>query len=136
MLQGIAPACISVNPSVCRYRNTKRLHSLCHGCLYWFVPCSKTSTRQSASHTDVYNARDGGTENYVQSSNFLTLVRARTDHELGLDEGIKLLLGQCLHLHRTLLQGQALLVSVLGNLAGHVVANLGVEAGDKHESII
>lgn len=63
----------------------------------------------------------------------LLLVRARSNHELRLDEGIELIFGESLELHGALLEGKALLVSVLGDLGGHVVPNLGVEAGDEHE---
>ena len=65
----------------------------------------------------------------------LTLVWAGSDHELGLDKRVKLLLGQGVELESALLEGEALLVRVLGHLAGHVVANLGVEAGDEHEPV-
>lgn len=65
----------------------------------------------------------------------LRLVLAGDNHELGLDECVKLLLGEGVELHGALLEGQALLVRILGDLAGHVVANLGVEAGDEHKTI-
>lgn len=64
----------------------------------------------------------------------LTLVRRRSDHELRLDEAVKLLGGESLELHGGILQGETLLVSVLGDLAGHVVSNLGIEASNKHET--
>lgn len=64
----------------------------------------------------------------------LLLVGAGADHQLGLDKGVKLVLGQSLELQGTLLEGEALLVGVLGYLAGHVVADLGVKAGDKHKT--
>lgn len=66
---------------------------------------------------------------------FLALVRSGADHQLGLNQGIKLLLSQSIELQSTLLEGKALLVSVLGNLASHIVTDLGVEAGNKHETV-
>lgn len=57
-----------------------------------------------------------------------------SNHELGTNVGVKLLLAQGLQLHSTLLEGEALLVSVLGDLGGHVVTDDGVEASDKHQT--
>lgn len=57
-------------------------------------------------------------------------------HELGTDGLVEVLLAQSLELHSTLLEGETLLVSVLGDLGGHVVANDGVKAGDKHERLV
>lgn len=71
----------------------------------------------------------------MNMSRQLQLVLGGDDHELRLDERVKLLRGESLELHGALLESEALLVGVLGNLAGHVVANLGVEAGDEHETI-
>lgn len=64
----------------------------------------------------------------------LLLVGARANHELRLDEGIKVLFVEGLELHGALLEGETLLVSVLGDLGGHVVSDLGVEAGNEHET--
>ena len=49
---------------------------------------------------------------------------------------VKVLLAESLELHGALLEGEALLVGVLGDLAGHVVADDGVEAGDEHEGLV
>jgi hypothetical protein len=49
---------------------------------------------------------------------------------------VKVLFAKSLELHSALLESKTLLVSVLGDLAGHVVANDGVEAGDKHEGLV
>lgn len=62
------------------------------------------------------------------------LVGLGLNHKLRLDKRVKLLLGQGIELKSTLLESQALLVGVLGDLAGHIVANLGVEAGNQHET--
>ena len=72
---------------------------------------------------------------YFMFSEHSTLVGARAHHQLGLDQGIKLLLSQCIQLEGTLLKGKALLVSVLGHLTSHIVSNLRVKAGDKHKTI-
>jgi hypothetical protein len=66
----------------------------------------------------------------------LRLVLLGSDHQLRADVGVELLLAESLELHGALLEGKTLLVSVLGNLAGHVVADDGVEAGDQHERLI
>lgn len=55
-------------------------------------------------------------------------------HQLGADVLVKVLLAEGLKLHSTLLQGNTLLVSVLGDLGGHVVANDGVQAGHEHQT--
>jgi hypothetical protein len=60
----------------------------------------------------------------------------RSDHKLRADVAVKVLLAKSLELHSALLEGKALLVSVLGDLAGHVVTDDGVEAGDKHERLV
>jgi len=65
----------------------------------------------------------------------LPLVLRGPDHQFRPDQLVKVLLAQGLQLHGRLLQGQALLVRVLGYLAGHVVADLGVEASNQHESV-
>lgn len=65
----------------------------------------------------------------------LLLVSAGTDHELGADELVKVLLGEGVELEGGLLEGETLLVGVLGDLGGHVVADLGVEGGDQHEAV-
>jgi hypothetical protein len=57
-------------------------------------------------------------------------------HELRTDVLIKVLLAQSLELHGTLLEGKTLLVSVLCDLGGHVVANDRVKAGDKHKRLV
>lgn len=57
------------------------------------------------------------------------------NHQLGPDELVKLLLGQAAKLERRLLESQTLLVRVLGDPAGLVVADLAVEAGDQHERL-
>lgn len=58
------------------------------------------------------------------------------DHEFGTNVAVKVLLAEGLELHGGLLESEALLVGVLGDLAGHVVADDGVEAGDKHERLV
>lgn len=77
---------------------------------------------------------DSGTscDRSIQTS--LQLVGARSNHELRLDEGVELSFSEGLELHGTLLEGEALLVSVLGDLGSHVVSDLGVEASDEHET--
>jgi len=55
-------------------------------------------------------------------------------HELWTDVLVEFLLAQSFELHGTLLKRRALLVRVLGDLAGHVVTDDGVEAGDKHQT--
>lgn len=65
----------------------------------------------------------------------LLFVRSRTDHELRLDKSIKFIRREGLELHGAVLESEALFVCVLGNLGGHVVADFGVEAGDKHETM-
>lgn len=55
-------------------------------------------------------------------------------HELWSDILVKVLAAQRLEFHGTFLEGQLLLVSILGNLAGHVVSDDRVQAGDKHET--
>jgi hypothetical protein len=49
---------------------------------------------------------------------------------------VKVLFAKSLKLHSALLESKTLLVSVLGDLAGHVVADNGVKAGDKHEGLV
>lgn len=65
----------------------------------------------------------------------MLLYLLRSYHELGLHQGVKLVLSQRLELHGTLLQRQTLLVGILGHFAGHIVANLGVEACYQHQTI-
>lgn len=60
----------------------------------------------------------------------------RSDHKLGTNVGVELLLAESLELHSGLLESEALLVGVLGDLAGHVVADDGVEAGDEHKRLV
>lgn len=55
-------------------------------------------------------------------------------HQLGTDVLVKVLLAESLELHSTLLKSDTLLVSVLGDLGGHVVANDGVQAGHEHQT--
>lgn len=59
----------------------------------------------------------------------------RSNHELRLHQAVELLLCERLELHGTLLQRQTLLVGILGHLAGHIVANLGVKACHQHQAI-
>jgi hypothetical protein len=49
---------------------------------------------------------------------------------------VEVLFTESLKLHSALLEGKTLLVSVLGDLAGHVVTDDGVKAGDKHERLV
>lgn len=65
----------------------------------------------------------------------LALVRLGPDHELRLDERVELVRGQGVELHGAALEGQALLVRVLGYLGRHVVTDLGVEAGNQHKPV-
>lgn len=67
----------------------------------------------------------------MESSLFLLL---GADHQLRADVLVEVLLAQSLELHSTLLQGQTLLVGVLGDLGGHVIANNGVQAGNQHQT--
>ena len=67
--------------------------------------------------------------------NRLSLVSRGTDHQLRLHELVEVCLAQGVQFHGTLLEGQTLLVRILSNLACHVIANLGVKAGDQHESV-
>lgn len=60
----------------------------------------------------------------------------RANHQLGADKGVKLFLSKGVELHGGFLKSQTLLVSILGNLAGHVIANLGVEASDQHKRLL
>ena len=69
-------------------------------------------------------------------SHHLRLVLLGSDHQLRANVGVELLLAESLELHGALLEGKTLLVSVLGHLAGHVVTNDGVEAGDQHERLV
>lgn len=80
--------------------------------------------------------RSGKGERFRLSVAQLTFVRLGADHELRLDEGIKLLLSEGIQLEGRLLERETLLVGILSNLASHVIANLGVEAGDKHERFL
>lgn len=57
-----------------------------------------------------------------------------SQHQLGTHVLVELLRAQSLQLHSGLLQGQALLVGVLGDLGGHVVTNDGVQAGHEHQT--
>lgn len=65
-----------------------------------------------------------------------TLLIRRANHLLGSDVLVKLVGGESLELESGLLEGDSLLVGVLGNLGGHVVANLGVEGGHQHERLV
>lgn len=56
------------------------------------------------------------------------------DHQLGAHVFIKVFLAESLELHGTGFQGDALLVSILGNLGSHVIANDRVQAGHKHQT--
>lgn len=55
-------------------------------------------------------------------------------HQLWADILVKVLFAESLELQGTLLEGNALLVGILGYLGSHVVANNGVEAGHKHKT--
>jgi len=66
----------------------------------------------------------------------LRLVLLGSDHQLGADVVVELLLTESLELHGALLEGEALLVGVLGDLAGHVITDDWVEAGDQHERLV
>lgn len=71
-----------------------------------------------------------------KSFHHLRLVLLGSDHQLRANVGVKLLLAESLELHGALLEGKTLLVSVLGDLASHVVTDDGVEAGDQHEGLV
>lgn len=58
-----------------------------------------------------------------------------SNHQLRTDSLVKVLGANSVKLHGALLEGKTLLVCVLGDLGGHVVANDGVEAGDKHQTV-
>lgn len=58
------------------------------------------------------------------------------NHVLGSNPLVKLLGGKDTKLKSRLLEGDSLLVGVLGNLGGSVVTNLGVKGGDKHEGLL
>jgi len=49
---------------------------------------------------------------------------------------VKVSLAQCVQLHRTFLQCQPLLMGILRNLRGHVIANDRVEAGHQHQALL
>jgi hypothetical protein len=69
----------------------------------------------------------------VQSYSGLVLLRP--NHQLRSDILVKVLLTDSLQLHRRFLQGQSLLVSILGHFAGHVIPDLGIQAGYEHKSV-
>ena len=56
------------------------------------------------------------------------------DHALGLDPFIELFGGQVSTGDSRLLQSRPALMSRLGNLAGLVVANVGIQSGNKHQA--
>ena len=64
----------------------------------------------------------------------LGLVVGRVDHELWSDVLVKVGFTNDLELEGGLLEGEAVLVGVLGSLAGGVVADDGVEAGNQHQT--
>lgn len=57
-----------------------------------------------------------------------------SQHQLGTDVLLKVLLAKSLEFHGTFLESDALLVSVLGHLGGHVVTDDRVQAGNKHQT--
>ena len=58
-----------------------------------------------------------------------------SQHQFRPDVLLEFFLGQSTEFQSALLQGDTLLVGVLGHLGGHVVANDGVQAGDKHQTV-
>jgi len=65
----------------------------------------------------------------------LGLVLGGVDHKLGPDVLVKVRFADDLKLERSLLERQVVLVSVFGGLAGGVVADDRVEAGNEHETV-
>jgi len=76
----------------------------------------------------IYNAH--------QTPIFILALVLGSNHQLRPDELVELGLRKGLELERALLQGDALLVRVLGHLGGHVVADLRIEAGHQHERLV
>jgi len=66
----------------------------------------------------------------------LGLVLGGVDHKLRPDVLVKVRLADDLELERSLLECEVVLVCVFGGLAGGVVADDGVEAGDEHETAL
>jgi len=66
----------------------------------------------------------------------LGLVLGGVDHKFGPDVLVKVRLADNLELERSLLEREVVLVCVFGGLASGVVADDGVEAGDKHETAL
>lgn len=64
----------------------------------------------------------------------LGLVVGRVDHELWSDILVKVGFADDFELEGGLLEGEVVLVGVLGSLASGVVANDGVEAGNQHQT--
>ena len=74
---------------------------------------------------------------YFQSPRLvLGLVFGRVDHELRPDVLVEVRLADDLELERSLLEREVVLVCVFGGLAGGVVADDGVEAGNEHETAL
>lgn len=69
--------------------------------------------------------------NYMYTMKYLFL-RLWCQHQLWPHGTVKFLLAQSLELHCTLFERRTLLVSVLGNLGGHVVTNDWVQTCYKH----
>jgi hypothetical protein len=62
------------------------------------------------------------------------LLLLRSQHQLRADMLLKVLFTEGLELHRALLERNALLVCVLGDLGRHVVPDDRVQAGNKHQT--
>jgi hypothetical protein len=71
----------------------------------------------------------------IEESQSLALVGSGANHKFGSDQGIEFLLSEGIKLQSTLLQSETLFVSILGNFAGHVITNFGIEACDKHKTV-